>query len=74
MEFFFFVFLCCALFVGYGIVQKVLDRKDRTGGAEEIDSLLEQIDSLAERISVLEEIVTDDRHKLTREFADLERQ
>ena len=72
MDVFKMVVIIVAISCGAGMYSNYLKSK-KHAHSENADELYAEIDRLRERVEVLEKIVTDDKYKLHKEIAELER-
>ena len=72
MDFWTFLVVIIALGICGDICKKYLGKREARNNIE-TDDLLGELEALTERVQILEEIVTDDRHRLEQDIAELER-
>jgi len=72
MDMWTFIVVVVALGICGDIVKKYIDKRE-VRNDNDTDDLIAEIEALTERVQILEEIVTDDRHRLKQDIAELER-
>jgi hypothetical protein len=74
MEVFTMVVLIVAISCGAGVINNYLKNQRLAHKGAPSEDVLAELDALKQRVAALEEIVTDERYHLEREFDRLERQ
>jgi len=72
MDLWTFIIAVVALGICGDIIKRYIDKREVRNDSE-TDDLLRELEALTERVQILEEIVTDDRHRLKQDIAELER-